>query len=125
MSNEARCNREDYVYSISLYNQERQAHLEETMAVTHDDAKPERLDLRIDSDRKELLRRAAALRRQSLTDFVISSAEKGAAITLREQQTMTLSAGDSVAFVESLLNPPEPNDALRAAAQRYRTFIGE
>ena len=95
------------------------------MSATYDDTRPERLDLRIDPGRKELLKRAAALRRQSLTDFVISSAEKEAEATIRAQQTMALSARDTAAFVEALLNPPEPNDALRAAVRRYRWFIGE
>jgi hypothetical protein len=31
-----------------------------------------------------------------------------------------LSPADSARFVESLLNPPEPNDALKAAAERFR-----
>src|SRR5438270_13051330 len=95
--------------------------VEDDMATTHDDTRPERLDLRIAPERKDLLKRAAALRRQSLTDFVISSAEKEAEATIRAQQTMTLSDRDSAAFVDALLNPPEPNDALRAAARRYRS----
>jgi uncharacterized protein (DUF1778 family) len=32
-----------------------------------------------------------------------------------------LSERDSLAFVEKLLNPPEPNDALKQAAARYRS----
>lgn len=31
-----------------------------------------------------------------------------------------LSEADSAAFIDALLNPPEPNDALRAAAGRYK-----
>jgi uncharacterized protein (DUF1778 family) len=38
---------------------------------------------------------------------------------------MTLSARDSAAFVDALLNPLEPNDALRAAARRHRFLTGE
>lgn len=33
-----------------------------------------------------------------------------------------LSESDSAAFVDTLLNPPEPNDALKAAAARYKTM---
>jgi uncharacterized protein (DUF1778 family) len=32
----------------------------------------------------------------------------------------TLSAEDSRQFVETILDPPEPNDALKAAAERYK-----
>jgi uncharacterized protein (DUF1778 family) len=31
-----------------------------------------------------------------------------------------LSERDSIVFIQALLNPPEPNDALKAAAARYK-----
>jgi uncharacterized protein (DUF1778 family) len=37
-----------------------------------------------------------------------------------EDQTLVLNQADSEAFVEALFNPPHPNEALKAAAQRYR-----
>jgi uncharacterized protein (DUF1778 family) len=40
--------------------------------------------------------------------------------TIRNFETMKLNAKDSVAFAQALLNPPEPNAALRAAAERYK-----
>ena len=84
-----------------------------------------RLDLRIDPDRKELLKRAADARHQSLTEFVLGSAEREAEVVLREQQTMALSPRARVAFVEALMHPPEPSDMLRAAWRRYRAFVDE
>lgn len=84
-----------------------------------------RLDLRIDPERKEFLKRAAAARHQSLTEFVLGSAEREAEAVLREPQIMALSPRASAAFVEALLNPPEPSDALRAAWRRYRAFTNE
>lgn len=84
-----------------------------------------RLDLRVEEDRKAFLQRAAAARRQSLTEFVLSSAEREAEAVLREQQTMTLSPRASAAFVDALMHPPEPSDALRAAWRRYRAFVDE
>lgn len=33
--------------------------------------------------------------------------------TIRSHEVITLSARDSLLFVEALLNPPAPNDALR------------
>jgi uncharacterized protein (DUF1778 family) len=84
-----------------------------------------RLDLRIDPDRKERLKRAAAVRHQSLTEFVLGSAEREAEVVLREQQTMTLSPRANEAFIEALMNPPEPSDTLRAAWRRYRAFVNE
>jgi uncharacterized protein (DUF1778 family) len=31
--------------------------------------------------------------------------------------------GDAEAFVDALLNPPKPNDAIKAAAIRYKQVI--
>jgi uncharacterized protein (DUF1778 family) len=35
-------------------------------------------------------------------------------------QILKLTYSDSRMFVETLLNPPEPNDALKAAAERHK-----
>jgi len=38
-------------------------------------------------------------------------------------RVMVLSRSDSVDFVETLNNPPEPNEALKEAAKRYKDMI--
>ena len=38
---------------------------------------------------------------------------------------MVLAATDWGTFSDALLSPPEPNEALRAAARRYRERLGE
>ncbi len=88
------------------------------MSDTHVERREVRLDLRIDADRNERLKRAA-VRHQSLTEFVLVSAEREAEVVLRAQQTMALSPRTSVAFLEALMNPPEPSVMLRAAWRRY------
>lgn len=40
--------------------------------------------------------------------------------TIRNYEMLKLNAKDSVAFAQALLDPPEPNAALRAAAERYK-----
>jgi len=40
-----------------------------------------------------------------------------------ERTVIRLTARDSAMLAEALLNPVEPNDALRAAAQRYRVLV--
>lgn len=79
-----------------------------------------RLELRCDDDQRELLDRAVALSGRSLTDFVLAAVQEAAMTTIRNFETMKLNAKDSVAFAQALLNPPEPNAALRAAAERYK-----
>jgi len=40
------------------------------------------------------------------------------------EEIIHLNAEESRAFAEALLNPREPSERLRAAARRYREFIG-
>jgi uncharacterized protein (DUF1778 family) len=79
----------------------------------------ERLEARLTSRQKALLRRAAALRGRTLTDFVVSAAEEAAERVIRSEYVISLGAEASAAFAAALLNPPDPNPELRAAAERY------
>jgi uncharacterized protein (DUF1778 family) len=82
-------------------------------------ARAERLEARISRNQKELFQRAADLQGRTLTDFVVLSAHEAAVRTIEEMQIIRLSAQDSRAFAEALLNPRKPNGRLRAAARRY------
>jgi uncharacterized protein (DUF1778 family) len=90
------------------------------MAALTKTPKIERLEARVSSEQKELLRRAAMLEGRSLTDFITASAAKEARRVLREHREIQLSARDSKFFAATILTPPKPNDRLRAAAQRYK-----
>jgi uncharacterized protein (DUF1778 family) len=77
-----------------------------------------RLNFRVRQDTERQLRAAAAASNLSLTDFVISAAEARAGEVLA---TRTLVPADYFdALVAALDSPTQPNDALRAAAQRPR-----
>ncbi len=86
-------------------------------------AKKARLEARITADQKALFQRAAALKGRSLTDFVVSSVQEIADRTVREHETMTLSARDREIFVAALLEAPEPGTRLRKAARRYKAAM--
>ncbi len=79
----------------------------------------ERLEARISADQKALFRRAAELQGRTVTDFVVSSAHDAAVRTIETMRIIRLSAEDSRAFAEALLNPREPDEKLQAAARRY------
>jgi uncharacterized protein (DUF1778 family) len=49
--------------------------------------------------------------------------EERASELIAEEMTLKLSIEDSEAFVEALLNPPEPNEPLKAASQRHQKLI--
>ena len=79
----------------------------------------ERLEARVSADQKDLFQRAAELQGRTLTDFVIASVHEAAVRALEDMQTVKLTADESRAFAEAMLNPREPNRRLKAAAQRY------
>jgi uncharacterized protein (DUF1778 family) len=82
--------------------------------------KTTRLEARVTDAQKALLQQAAELRGQTLTEFVVRAGEDAAMRVLERAGVYALSAPDSAAFVEALLDPPPPTARLRAAADRYR-----
>ena len=81
--------------------------------------KSDRLEARIPAQQKALLLRAASIRGQSLTEFVVSCATKAATEVIRESQLLELSKRDQLAFAEALLNPPRASQRLKKAARQY------
>lgn len=85
----------------------------------------ERLEARLPAEAKAIIQHAADISGRSLSDFVVSSALAAAEETIRQREVIVLSARDSVTFVEALLNPREPNEALREAFRRHRELLGD
>lgn len=82
--------------------------------------KGERLEARIPCRQKALLRRAADLKGQSLSEFVVSAATEAARQVVRELDLLELTARDQLAFAQALLEPSEATDRLKTAASEYR-----
>ena len=80
----------------------------------------ERLEVRTTSAQKRLIERAAELRGTSVTDFVVSNIQAAAAETIREFESLSLRDEAREIFVKALLNPAEPNEALKAAVARHK-----
>ena len=80
----------------------------------------ERLEVRTTSAQKRLIERAAELRGTSVTDFVVSNIQAAAAETIKEFESLFLRDEAREVFVTALLNPPQPNEALKAAAARHK-----
>lgn len=72
---------------------------------------------------KALLQKAADLEGRTLTDFVVATVQAEALRVIEQHQALKLSSEESQAFVDALLNPPPPNDALQVAAQRYKQVM--
>ena len=80
----------------------------------------ERVNFRIELEKKELIERAAAVKGLSLTDFAVTTLYREAQEVLKNEQVLTLSDRDRDAFLAALDNPPKPNAAALRAARRYR-----
>lgn len=95
------------------------------MGTSFSSGKRERLEARISAEQKALFQRAADLAGRSLTDFVVSSAQAAAEETIQRHQVLELTARETDAFFAAIEDPPAPNERLRAAADRYRTLVGQ
>ena len=82
-------------------------------------ARNSRLELRVAPDEKAIIERAAALSGSNTTDFVRSTMLAAAKEAVRTHEVIELTAEGSRVFVEALIDPPEPNEHLRALAREY------
>jgi uncharacterized protein (DUF1778 family) len=80
----------------------------------------ERIDLRVSTDLKTLLSRAAAYSGMSLSSFLVSVASDRAKEVVARHETLTLSSRDWDAFLTALDQADKPRPRLEAAARRYR-----
>jgi len=86
--------------------------------------KEQRLEARVTPELKRLIERAATLRGTTVTEFVVASAQEAATNTIKDFEVLHLREEAREVFVNAVLHPPAPNDAARAAAQRYKRHLG-
>ena len=80
----------------------------------------ERVEIRMTRTQKRAIERAANLRGTSVTDFILNAVQPAATEAIQEFQVLELRNEDRRVFVEALLNPSGPNEALKAAVARYK-----
>ena len=78
-----------------------------------------RIDFRPTPGQKALFEQAAALEGQTLTEFLIRSAEERARRVLERHEAIQLRGEEGARFVALLVNPPSPTERLRAAFKRH------
>lgn len=76
------------------------------------------INLRIETQTRQLIDEAAAVLGKTRTEFMIESARKEAIDVLLDQRLFTLDAEQYDAFVHALDNPPPPGPKLRALLRR-------
>lgn len=82
--------------------------------------KRERLELRLAPAAKKLIQRAMSVSGLAAGDL----AYEGARRVLDEHQRMVLTGTDRDAFLEAVLDPPQPTKRLVAALKRHRDLFG-
>lgn len=85
-----------------------------------------RFDTRLPLEQKLLFEKAAAYAGfNSLSEFILSTVQKEALEIIKEHESIILSQRDSKIFFEALLNPKEPNEALKKAAEEYKEWLND
>ena len=82
-----------------------------------------RLEARIAPDALAVVRRAAELQGQSVSDFVVAAAQDAAQRTIEETQMIRLSVADQRAIAEAIINPPPLTAAMERAIERHHKLI--
>jgi uncharacterized protein (DUF1778 family) len=82
-----------------------------------------RIELRVKPEEKALLSRAAALRHEDLTGFILRTVLPAAERVVEQSERIELSGRDSLRVLQMLENPPKPSSKLRAAARRHREIF--
>jgi len=84
-----------------------------------------RLNFRLTRELKETIERAAAELGQSVTEFALSILIREAREVLTQSEQTHLSNRDRERFIRALEDSDAtPNEALKAAAKRYRKRVG-
>ena len=87
--------------------------------------KTERVQMRVDPEAKRMLERAAALENTTVSAFVVHNALKAADRLIQDRARIALSERDWNLFFDALVDPPEPNAALRQAFAAHRSLIAK
>ena len=85
--------------------------------------KNERINLRLQSNAKRLIVRAAGFEGKTISHFILNSALKCAEETIQEHQMMTLNAKNSMVFFDALVTPVRFNRKLTTALEEYERRI--
>jgi uncharacterized protein (DUF1778 family) len=84
-----------------------------------------RLEARVTIEQKNLMERAASLRGQNLTEFMVAVLAEAATQIIKDRELIELTDLDRQAFAEALLNPVPPSDHAYADAQWYQQLMNK
>ena len=88
-------------------------------------SKTARLEARVTIEQKQLIERAADLRGQNLTEFMISVLSEAATQTIKDRELIDLTDRDRKIFAEALLNPSDPSEQSILDANWYSQILSQ
>ena len=86
--------------------------------------KDEVIQIRASAEAKAILNRAAGLRGQKLSEFMLDSARRQAEETILDQRTFFLDEDAHARFLALLDSPPKPSAEIRARLNRKAPWEG-
>ncbi len=88
-------------------------------------AKDARLEARVTTEQKQLMERAASLRGQNLTEFMIATLAEASVQIIKDGEFIELTNRDRQVFADALLNPVPPSERSIADARWYQQVMGK
>lgn len=86
----------------------------------------ERIDFRISSKQKEVIKYASELKGfKNLSEFIIYCISNEANKVISENKIIMKTYEDQLLFVNTLSSPPEPSERLKQAQNKYLKFIAD
>ncbi len=83
-----------------------------------------RIEARIAPELKAMFQTAADIENITLSEFLTKSAREAAQDIISNHNVLKLNAKDSKAFADAILNPKDPNEALKNAMRRHKQELG-
>lgn len=86
----------------------------------------DRIDVRISKENKALIKYASELSGfKSLSEFIVFITKNEANRIIKENDSFLKTLEDKKLFIDTLLNPPAPNDALKKAHSTYLKMLND
>ena len=83
-----------------------------------ENSRSERINLRVDPDTKDLVKRAAAAENRSVTSFILNAARLRAETVLEPADRLVLTNEEFRRFMDEVDASPDVSDALRRAVRK-------
>lgn len=82
-----------------------------------------RLEARVSTELRDMLKRAAEIQGRTMTDFIVSAVQAAAQQAIEQAEIVRLSRADQECFAQALLSPAPATPALERAFARREALL--